>query len=197
MLCFENVPRDEIRVVLLNLDLVEDRMATSFDLVEALLERVEATANEPNVIAAITPGSAPSPEEIGCAHVVEFIERGASILQQAVLATFRSQAIELEIYGPQIADEVIESLPRLPEFIPEHFVVMGVCYVVQGITLVLRELHLRCFLKDSEGDLGVSLAGAGRHDPLDHAERHRLVRKDRHFLTLGYRLRAQTDDALA
>ena len=112
-------------------------MATSFDLVEALLERVEATANEPNVVPAITPCGPPPPEEIGCAHVVEFIECGASNLQQAVLATFRFQAIELEIYGPQITDEVIESLSRLPEVLPERFVVVGVCYVVQWITLVL------------------------------------------------------------
>ena len=187
MLGFEDISRDDVRAVFLNVDLIQDRLAPILDLVETLLERVDPTSNESDMVCAIATGGSAIPEEIGRTHVVEFIERAARLLHQAKLSALGLEAFEFLVHRLQIPDQLLESFSCLPEFLPEHVFVVVVSGLIQGITLVLRELCLGCFLKDGERDLGVPLAGAGRHDPLDYAERDGSVRQDRDFLTLSRR----------
>ena len=90
---------------------LEDGLAAVLDLAHALLEDVHAAAHAAQLILAGW-RRALAPEEPGAADPRELLERGARVLQQAMLPALGRQIVELAVDRAQIADETVELLVR-------------------------------------------------------------------------------------
>ena len=106
----EDVALEQIRLGLLPVDHLEDLLSAVLDLVHALLEDIHAALHAADLILAGASHRALAPEERGAAGLIQFLQRSADILQQAMLLPFGRQAFQLGVDRAQIAHVTVERL---------------------------------------------------------------------------------------
>ena len=116
------------------LDLVEQSVSSFLDLAQALLERLDATSRQADVVGALEVGRALAPEQTGTAQLAELVERGARLVQRLVLLALARQSVQLAVDGAQIAHEPVQLLASVRELRTKRLFVEG-CDRIHWITL--------------------------------------------------------------
>jgi len=124
LLRLEDVVLDEPGAALRQIDFAEQRVAPVLDLAEALLEGVDAAADEPQMVGALALRTL-APEQSGAAELTQLLEPAAHVLQQQVPLSLAGERVQLAVHGAQLLHQPIQLLASLGELCAQRVFVEG------------------------------------------------------------------------